>query len=366
VGVAVRVATALVALICGSLGLPAVAEGHSIVRQSGGDTTYLSSDVVSLNTLEVSASGSEVRMYDPTAFGGIDPGTCRPGQANNEGYVIEVFCPRANTARMRIELGEREDTLTSTLDVPLLAIGGGGADTLKGAGQADVLVGNEGNDVLEGASGNDQLNGSEGDDTLRGADGNDLLQAGPGADSVEGGAGDDDVRLRDGIADKVACGDGADKVDADALDEIGADCETVTRPDPATGAPTAAPPGPQPAASGPDRTKPLLKVGGSTSQSVRARRVVQVLATSSERGTMATSGALHIGALALPVKSKVERVPTAGGGVTLRVRLTADQLRRTRRALKRGRRVTVTLDVVATDEAGNSTTAKAPKIRLRR
>jgi hypothetical protein len=285
-----------------------------------------------------------------------------------------VFCPRPGTSRIRVELGEREDRLTSSVDLAVLALGGGGADSLTTSAAADILVGNDGNDVLDGGEGNDQVNGSEGDDTLRGRAGDDLLQAGPGSDSVDAGPGDDDIRLRDGVADRVACGEGDDKVDADALDEVAADCETVTRPsapvDPGTGQPVPDPtttPGPGGGTgSGPDRSKPLLQVGGSTSQSVGAGGVIRVLATSSERGTMAMSGALHVAGLALPLKSKVERVATAGGGVTLSVRLGPDQLRRVRRALRRGGRVSADLDVVATDEAGNSVTAKARPIRLRR
>lgn len=47
----------------------------------------------------------------------------------------------------------------------------------------------------------------------------DVLSAGPGDDLVESG---------DGVADVVACGDGADTVRADATDSVGADCEAVS------------------------------------------------------------------------------------------------------------------------------------------
>lgn len=116
----------------------------------------------------------------------------------------------------------------------------------------------------------------------------------------------------------------------------------------------------------PDKTPPKLQVGGSTSQRVKRAGRVQVLATSSERGTIAASGFLDIAGLRLPLSSKAVPVASAGGGVTITVRLSKGQLRQVRRALRKRRRVSVRLGVVATDAAGNSAEAKAPVIRLRR
>jgi hypothetical protein len=62
------------------------------------------------------------------------------------------------------------------------------------------------------------------------------------------------------------------------------------------------------------------------------------------------------------------RAPVAldGGGVKLRFRLSRGTRRRAQRALRRRRRVTVRLGVVATDRAGNSSETRAPVIRLAR
>src|SRR4051794_18934654 len=54
------------------------------------------------------------------------------------------------------------------------------------------------------------------------------IDGGPGADFIAGGAGDDRVNSRDGEADDVSCGDGNDSVNADALDTIAEDCESVS------------------------------------------------------------------------------------------------------------------------------------------
>ena len=50
-----------------------------------------------------------------------------------------------------------------------------------------------------------------------------------GYDSLEGGDGDDQMRSADGLADRVSCGAGRDRVDADTVDEIMGDCEQIDR-----------------------------------------------------------------------------------------------------------------------------------------
>ena len=56
--------------------------------------------------------------------GGIDPGTCTPGNANAQGYIVQVFCPVPQ--RVRVDLGDREDTATVALDVPATILAGTG------------------------------------------------------------------------------------------------------------------------------------------------------------------------------------------------------------------------------------------------
>ncbi|HEX8102080.1 MAG TPA: calcium-binding protein, partial [Solirubrobacteraceae bacterium] len=300
---------------------PATAGAHSIVRVNSGVVTYISSDATSRNELVISSSGANIRFYDPPVDGGIDPGTsCTPGETDDTtGAVIEVFCPRAGINQVRVEVGEREDSVASSVDVPVLALGGNGIDTITSGGLNDILVGNEGVDTVDGGDGNDQVNGNEGDDTLRGGAGDDAIQAGPGADDVDGGAGNDDLRVHDGAVDRIRCGDGTDKVDADTFDDVAPDCETVVRAAAAPavgadGAATGAGGGTGDASLRGDKTAPKLRVGGSTSQKLRSGRRMKLLATSSERGTVAASGFLDVAGLRLPLKSKAADVKTAGGG----------------------------------------------------
>ncbi|HYF25505.1 MAG TPA: hypothetical protein VD931_07175 [Baekduia sp.] len=342
--------------VAGFLLLGGEAAAHSIVRVQGADVSYTSSDATSLNTLTVRAGRDEVEFRDPTVDGGIDPGSCRPGETDANGFVVQVFCPRGALRLARIDLGEREDALDATgSPVALQALGGPGADRLTAGPQADVLVGGDGDDRLDGGPGDDRVLGGDGADVLGGGDGADDVQAGLGSDEVDAGGGDDQVRVRDGLRDVVRCGDGADRVDADTLDEIDVSCEAVTR------AVTAAPPGAAPAAR--DVVAPAVRAGARARQRLR-RGAVEVLAVSSEAGTVAASGFLDVGALRLPVPTVRRRVAVPGAGVRLAVRLSSSQRRQVAAALRRGRRVVVRVGVVATDRAGNSRRAGAPAVRV--
>lgn len=327
------------AAVLAALAAPAAAGAHSVVRVSSGELSSLSADATSLNTLTARMRGSRVVLRDPTVDGGMDIGSCDPGDIDNNGFTIEAFCPRAGLRLVRLDVGDREDRVTAKLPVRVLLLGGEGADRLL-TGPAD--------DTILGEAGDDDLGGGAGRDTLGG---------GPGADVIAGGPGDDSVRVRDGVLDEVRCDDGDDTVDADTLDKVAADCEDVTR------TATAPPAGGE---GGPDRTAPQVQAGGPTRQRLGRRRSLRVVATTSERGTVAASGALYVGGAALPLLSRREQVAVGGGGATLEVPLSRSQLRQVRRALRRGRRVTARLTVVATDAAGNSAQTRPPRIRVLR
>jgi hypothetical protein len=348
---------AVAAVAC--LAAPGAAWGHAVIRVSAGEVSYLSEDATAANQLNVRLVGPDIEFHDPAAGdGGIDPGSCRPGDVNSRGEVIQVFCRRANLRSMRIEVLHREDRVVAAVDLPSLLQGGGGSDNLNTGDPADLITGDDGNDTIHSGGGNDQVKGGEGDDTIFGDAGDDVLEGGLGVDRVEGGAGTDDMRVRDGLADVVVCGEGVDRVDADTFDDVASDCEGVNRTNvapPAGGG-----------SGGPDSRPPRVRVGGSTLQRVGRRRTVRVAATSSERGTVAATGFLTVGSLRFPVTSPARRVSVAGGGVELRIRLSNSQLRACRRAFRSRRRVFALVSVVATDRAGNSSVARRFRIRLRR
>ena len=176
-----------------------------------------------------------------------------------------------------------------------------------------MVTGDDGNDTVLGRGGNDQADGGDGNDRVVGGTGDDILQAGLGLDRLEGEDGSDNLRSRDGLRDVVSCGAGFDRVDADTLDEITDDCESVTR--------TATAPPPGDWSSGDDTVRPRVQAGGATVQRLGRGGRIRIAASSSERGTIAASGFLDVAGLSLPLISNRRRVAVAGGGVTLTVKL---------------------------------------------
>lgn len=84
--------------------------------------------------------------------------------------------------------------------------------------------------TITGTAGADRLVGTGDADLLRGLGGDDLLRAGDGRDTVQGGYGNDRVTAyADGVRDTIACGPGADLVNAELIDRVEPDCEVVSR-----------------------------------------------------------------------------------------------------------------------------------------
>ena len=109
-----------------------------------------------------------------------------------------------------------------------------------------------------------------------------------------------------------------------------------------------------------------MRVGGATVQRAGKGYRAKLVATSSERGTIAASGFMEIGDLSLPISTDRQRVGVGGGGVELTFKLTGREKREAAKAWKRKRKVTLKLNVVGVDRAGNSTQVKAPTIQLLR
>ena len=330
----------LLAAAAGALIAPTGADAHSLVRVNGPELAYISADATSLNTLTARVSGGDFELRDDTVDGGSDPGPCRPGAITPDAnaYIIQVFCERKGITRARVDLGEREDTAKVALPVPVTLLGGPGADLLTAGPAADRVDGGEGNDRLRGAGGGDELIG------------------GPGVDEFDAGAGDDRSLSADGLAEEISCGAGQDRAEADTLDRVAGDCESITR--------TEVAPPPESEATGDDRVAPVVEAGGSTLQRIGPKGTVRLVATTSERGVVSASGQLVADGLALPVRSDRRRIDVAGGGAVLTVKVRGRALREARRVLRRGKRAFVRLGVVATDAAGNSAQTRAPRIAL--
>lgn len=99
-----------------------------------------------------------------------------------------------------------------------LSCGGGAIQprcTIYGSDGADRIRGTAARDVICGERGNDRIDGRGGDDVIIGGAGNDTIVGGPGKDRLFGAWGDDRIVARDGTADVVDSGPGADRLTVD-------------------------------------------------------------------------------------------------------------------------------------------------------
>ncbi len=112
--------------------------------------------------------------------------------------------------------------------------------TVGATGEASSVSGRGGNDTITTLNGSDQVDGGAGDDRLVTGFDNDNVTGGPGRDTIFSDAtssycgiftctvpfGNDTINARDGEADTIDCGVGADRAVVDAIDTH-ANCETV-------------------------------------------------------------------------------------------------------------------------------------------
>ena len=104
----------------------------------------------------------------------------------------------------------------------------GDVEDVKGGDGGDHLTGNDIPNTLDGGPGDDELDGGAGFDLLIGSGGNDNLDGGADADVFAAGDGDDTIEARDGVAERIDCGDGNDTATLDESDQT-TGCETENR-----------------------------------------------------------------------------------------------------------------------------------------
>ena len=110
------------------------------------------------NQVTVSDSGNSFRVSDPASVVVAGVGCSQSGAT--------VLCPQSSISSIRVELGDGNDTLTSTASENLVVRGGAGNDTLNGGGQGDQLNGEDGNDTIVGNDGPDTMDGGAGTDVV--------------------------------------------------------------------------------------------------------------------------------------------------------------------------------------------------------
>jgi hypothetical protein len=118
--------------------------------------------------------------------------------------------------------------------------------------------------------------------------------------------------------------------------------------------------------TGPPLTVPTLLASGAATQRVLKQKAVIVTATSTQAGFVQASGTIKVSGKKKPLPLVANRQPDQPGqAVTLRLALSKKRLAAVRKALRKRKKVSATVTVMATDSAGNSAPA-TEKIKLRR
>jgi RTX calcium-binding nonapeptide repeat (4 copies) len=247
-----------------------------------------------------------------------------------------------------IVVGSTFDDVLGGSDAPQQLFGNAGDDRIDGLGGDDILNGGTGDDEISGGAGRDRLEGSAGEDYLEGGAGDDIFEGDNVCTAEPCTGGSDFIQARDGEADTVNCGVGADTALVDDVDVVAQDtqhgCERVERTA-AAAAPAAAPQG---------------GVLGETTVGVPTLRVIGVRKLSTLR-----RGKFRI-EVTCPASCRVKARFIAGRTVVAsksRTQLGAAKLvlrpktsKKGRKVLRRSRRVRLTLAVDVTDEQGRVTT----------
>lgn len=307
-----RAVFALGAAMLAFLAVAPAASGHGILRREGDVLRYTAPDPMVGATLSVtSPEPGTIEFFDTTSPGGMDWGPCIPVNERKS------RCPDKGVARVEIEVFDGDDSVAVNVATPVEVRGGAGADRISGGFGADEIAGGSGNDSLSG---------------------------GLGADAVSGAEGDDSIDVRDGVADVYSCGEGADAVTADPAD--GADPLDLAGCEAPDVAPAAA-----------DTTPPAIEVGAKSTRPSRSG-ALPIPVSLDEPGTIELAGEVLIGGDDAGALRPVSAAPDAPGQVwTLRPGLSKSLSKKLERALARGKRVDVDLDIAAADSSRNAAEA---------
>ncbi len=259
----------------------------------------------------------------------------RPGEGDNVVGVerIESGIPRGDSAATFIGDDGPNDFLLLFTNGNVQ--GRGGSDDIEGSDYPDQLDGGAGADHLYGGFGDDTITGGPGRDTILG-DRDPSCEVGPIFGSCTVGTGNDAIYARDGEADSIDCGPGADVAYVDRSDTTSR-CEQV-----------------KVGTKGGSAAPQIGPTGQKLGQIVRRRVIVVHIrlshaGTCVARATIPASAARRLGlrvrrgAKAFPLGRAHHRYRRAGK-VTLRIRLKRPVARALGRAGSIGIRIEATAD----------------------
>jgi hemolysin type calcium-binding protein len=292
------------------------------------------------------------------------------------GIVNVVFCHR-NGPKINVQLSSGNDSLRMNHEAqtcgggpcPALppgeasvAAGSGndvvrghpGKDQLHGQTGEDELKGLAGNDFLDGGDNSDRLEGGDGNDTLEGEDGSDVLLGGLGADILRGNPGNDFINAKEpsgsGVADEIGCGGNFDTLEADLKDVIPASCEQVEQ--------------------SPVGETPHVKILGKTLRVAPSGEVRVRMRCPRGVKKLGCKGSLQLrldrkrGSQASRSRKVRYRIK-AGRRKTVKLRLTAKDVRTLRKRQRRKLKARGILTSVEKGKKGRKTTVRNPRLKLR-
>jgi Ca2+-binding RTX toxin-like protein len=331
-----------------------IATSVDALRSGPGNDLLIASDAVD-STLSGYAGNDELRggAGDDTLFGGEGDDVLSGNGGDDlfptgdEGLLLTGGGP-AELGADAFNGGAGSDTVDYGGRSAKVVITQNGAADDGPAGEKD----NVGSDVevLIGGSAGDEITGTVGAQRIFGGGGADVLDDGGGAGDHLRGQGENDIlRARDGLADDVGCGAGADTLVADDIDATDGSCEAADL------AVT-----PKPAA--PDTVKPALRVAKCKTKLTRKAFFKGVRCTPRSDET-ATWRVVLLGSptrarlAARKFNLELAKARFSGTGKALR-------LKPSKKLLKGSRRFTARLRITATDAAGNaSTITRTIKVR---
>ncbi|WP_412744213.1 calcium-binding protein [Krasilnikovia sp. MM14-A1004] len=184
-----RIALAgLTVVSVGALATPANAATSGVVSVVETTKVQYKAAKGATNTVVVTRSGRTITIDDRV------PLTAGKGCKAVKGDRTKVQCtPATAPTRIRVYLGDKNDSVVNQTDLGMSAYGGSGNDRLTGGPRSDNLHGGTGGDKMWGLGGRDYLLGQDGNDRLSGGDGDDNLDGGIGNDTLYGGNGNDDL-----------------------------------------------------------------------------------------------------------------------------------------------------------------------------
>ncbi len=115
------------------------ADAHAATVSVAGSSMHVTAAPGEVNRVAIATRSSVLSV--------TDTGTPLTAGAGCATAGLAVECPSAGILGLTADLGDGDDTLTSSSSLPLLATDGDGADTVTGGSGSDVFVASPGADL---------------------------------------------------------------------------------------------------------------------------------------------------------------------------------------------------------------------------